>query len=64
MGCPVRVGGKFSCLDNELVDSELFLYGCTPEQVRQYYISKNLNERLLSGLSEEFGVGIIPLMKI
>ena len=57
-GCPVRVGGKFSCLDNELVDSELFLYGCTPEQVVQYYNSKNLNERLLSGLSEEFGVGI------
>ena len=57
-GCPVRVGGKFSCLDNELVDSELFLYGCTPEQIRQYYVGKNLNEQLLVELSEEAGVGI------
>ena len=52
-GCPVRVGGKFSCLDNELVDSELFLYGYDCKQVKNYYDNKNLNGKLLVGLSEE-----------
>ena len=56
-GFPI-VEGVINCLSNKIDDSELFLYGYNSEQVRQYYISKNLNERLLSGLSEEFGVGI------
>ena len=35
-----------------------FLYDYDSEQIRQYYNSKNLNERLLSEFSEEVGVGI------
>ena len=42
----------------DLDESEVFLYNYSSEQIRQYYIGKNLNEKLLVGLSEEFGVGI------
>ena len=52
------VVGKFKCGDNNLIESELFLYDCDCEQIRQYYNSKNLNEKLLVGLSEEAGAGV------
>ena len=32
---------------NKIDESELFLYNYDSEQIRQYYTSKNLNEKLL-----------------
>ena len=43
---------------NNIIESEMFLYDCNSNQIRQYYNSKNLNEKLLIELNEEAGVGI------
>ena len=58
MGCPIKISGHLYCSDNNIEESEIFLYNYSSEQIRQYYIGKNLNEKLLVGLSEESEVGI------
>ena len=57
-GCPVSVGGIFECDNNKIIDSEVFLYSCVPEQVSQYYKNKHLSEGLKNNLSEKVEVDI------
>ena len=56
--CPVEIGLSFFKSDNKFVESELFLYGYDCKQVKNYYDNKNLNGKLLVGLSEEVAAGI------
>ena len=52
-------GGVGSMHSNGFLMHREALNGYNFEQVRQYYISKNLNEKLLGEFSEEVGVGVI-----
>ena len=55
-GCPEYVGGRFETYGNKLIDSDIFLYDYTSEQIGQYYKNKKLNEDLKENLSEDIGV--------
>ena len=58
-GCPTVVG-SFTCMGNKLIESELFLYDCSIEQVNKYYRNKKLSIDLLEGLEE---VSVIEIKK-
>ena len=52
-GCPIRVGRNFDCSNNAICESELFLYGYSYADIKNYYDKKNLNEKLSVELNEQ-----------
>ena len=48
VGCPIKVGGNFDCSNNDICESELFLYNYDFAGIKNYYDKKNLNEKLTS----------------
>ena len=50
--CSGFIGGDFECKNNNINESELFLYDCSHDQISKYYINKNLNEKLRLNLDK------------
>ena len=52
----ISVGGDYFCASNKLVETEVFLYDCSVNQIKLYYKNKSLNEVLHTIVSK--GVAI------